>query len=219
MLQTEIILVPGWGKKLALVLVILVSAAVLLNAHATSIPKQNLVDLIAQSERILLGTVATVSDGYTKQAVPFTEIKLQVTESLKGGKIREHTFRQFGLIDSDEGQHGSDYPGISPVSFLHWESGESVLVFLHQPAHLTGLQTTVGLSQGKLSYVRGRFESSNGITYLFENLVVEAGDLTPDQIDMLSSTEQEVDADSLLDLLRRAVNENWVEKGVMHHGN
>ena len=65
--------------------------------------------------------------------------------------------------------------------------------------------------------VEGRFERDSGIQTLFENLVVEAGDLTSDQIDMLRGDTRVVNASSLLALLRRVVDENWVESGVMRH--
>ena len=217
MLQFIRISIPGQGRKLSLVLAVLMYSVILHSADVTTIAQQNLVDLIVQSERILMGTVGEVSDGFTEQGVPYTEIKLEVTESLKGEKTGEYTFRQFGLMAPAETNTNIDYPGISPLGFLHWESGESVLVFLHQPAHLSGLQTTVGFSQGKLNQVHGRFENSTGISNLFENLVVETNDLTPDQIDMLRNTTTAVDAGPLLALLRRAVNEDWVGKGVMHH--
>ena len=191
----------------------------LFSVNATSIPQQNLLDLIVQSERILMGTVDSVSDGFDAEGIPFTEVKLKVKESLKGDSNRDYVFRQFGLLPKEGDVRVDEYPGIGPMGFITWERGESVLVFLQKPAHLTGLQTTVGLSQGKLYEVQGRFESRAGISNLFNNLVVEADDLTPDQIEMLRSTKPTVDSDPLLTLVRRAVNENWIGSGVMHNAN
>jgi hypothetical protein len=186
-------------------------------ADAASVVKQNLADLITQSELILLGTVERVSDGFTKQGIPYTEITMNVTESLKGDKTPVYRFRQFGLMESRASSTGQDYLGMSPQGSPRWFAGESVLVFLHQPARHTGLQATVGMGEGKLEEVGGRFERNGGIQSLFQNLVVEVSDLTPDQIDMLRGDAQVVESSSLLALLRRAVDENWVENGKMHH--
>jgi hypothetical protein len=186
-------------------------------ADTASVVRHNLADLITQSELILLGTVDTVSDGYTRQGIPYTEITMNVTESVKGIETPVYRFRQFGLSEAHANGSGPDYMGVSPKGFPRWSVGETVLVFLHQPARHTGLQATVGMGEGKLKEVSGHFERSSGIQSLFENLVVEVGDLTPDQIDMLRGDAQVVESSSLLALLRRAVDENWVENGKMHH--
>lgn len=219
MLQLNAMSICSRGKFSALALAIFMYAAMTLPTSADATPDQNLVDLISQSERILMGTVEDVSDGFTERGVPYTEINLSVTESLKGGDNSHYMFRQFGLLDSSQEDSTMGYPGIQPQGFVQWESGESVLIFLHRPARLTGLQTTVGLSQGKLSQVDNEFESQDGLSYLFDNLVIEAGDLTLGQVDMLHGNNLVVNADSLLALVRRAIDENWVEKGVMRHAN
>ena len=212
-------LISGQGNTFYLLSIVFLLSVLIEQTSVASAKHQNLVDLISQSERIVMGTVSDVSDGYNDKGIPYTQITLQVSETLKGDPDSTYRFRQFGLISPTGSPSGSDYPGTSPVGFLRWENGETVLVFLHQPARLTGLQTTVGLSQGKLKKVHDRFESSTGISNLFENLVVEAGDLSSGQIDMLRDTGDSVDANLLLALLRRAVNENWVGNGVMHYAN
>lgn len=219
MLQLNDISIFSPGKIIVPVLAVLMYASMTLPSSAASTTGQNLADLILQSERILMGTVEDLSDGFTDRGVPYTEINLSVTESLKGGETSRYVFRQFGLLDPSHADLSIGYPGIQPQGFVHWESGESVLVFLHQPARLSGLQTTVGLSQGKLNQVDNRFESKDGLSHLFDSLVIEAGDLTPDQVDMLNGNGLVVHADSLLALVRRAVDENWVEKGLMRHAN
>lgn len=219
MLQFDYMSKFSQGRMRALVFVMLMFAVMLQPVIAAPGSEQNLADLIVQSDRILMGTVDKVSDGFTEQGVPYTEINLNVTECLKGDDTRQYMFRQFGLVDSAENDLVTDYPGLSPHGFVQWMSGESVLVFLHQPARWTGLQTTVGLSQGKLRQVKDQFKGEDSLSYLFENLVVEASDLTQDQINMLHNTTLEVNAGSLLALVRRAVDENWVEKGVMRHAN
>jgi hypothetical protein len=211
------------GKLFSLVFAVFVCAMLLGSASVNSSPghvsRQNLLDLIVQSERILMATVEHVSDGFSEEGIPFTEVRLNVSESLKGDMAKDYVFRQFGLLPGTDNARVTEYPGISPKGFIPWESGESVLVFLQRPARITGLQTTVGLSQGKLMAVQGRFETRSGLSNLFTNLVVEADDLTPDQIDMLRNSQQTVETGLLLTLVRRAVNENWIGSGVMHYAN
>ena len=192
--------------------------AVIISAwcHAAWAAHENLADLIAQSELILFGTVDQVSEGVSDQRVPFTEVTLDVDESLKGATSGRYRFRQFGLQGQRETDSSPQPLTMSPRGFPHWTSGETVLVFLQRPARHTGLRTTVGLSRGKLTEVKGRFESRGGVADLFEDLVVEADGLTPDQLDMLGGGSPAVDSAALLALLRRALGENWVEHGVMH---
>lgn len=200
-------------RTLALVVVVL--SVFSSPGDAAPVTTQNLADLIGQSDLILMGTVDQVSDGFNGQQIPYTEVTLDVTEALRGAEHGSYRFRQFGLRDSLAVEGGPDHLALSPPGFPHWSNGEEVLVFLHQPARLTGLRTTVGLSQGKLNVVAGRFERRNGVDGLFDNLVVEADGLTPDQIEMLRGDAPAVDAGPLLALLRRALEERWVETGVM----
>jgi hypothetical protein len=195
----------------------LMASVFLGGAQAASAARQNLADLIAQSELILFATVDRVSDGVTAQHVPFTEVTLEVSETLKGAASSRYRFRQFGLQQPRTAAGGPDHLALNLRGVPHWNSGETVLVFLQQPARHTGLRSTVGLSRGKLTEVEGRFKTPNGLAGLFDNLVIEADGLTPDQIDMLNSGAQAVDAGPLLALVRRAVSENWVETGLMHH--
>lgn len=187
-------------------------------AVAPGIPRHNLAELIAESQRILLARVESVTDSLIDDGVPYTEITLSVTESFKGPATRQYQFRQFGKRRVAGSKAHEQFPEMSMQGFPQWSEGETVLVFLPRPARMSGMQTTIGLTQGKLVESKGRFASRSGIEGIFENLVVEAGDLTSDQIDMLKGEQQTVDATALLDLLRRAIDENWIERGVMHRG-
>ena len=66
-------------------------------AHAKNIQKQNIVELITHTDSILVGTVSSKKDGF-HQGLPYTEITLEVGQSLKGQHGPTYTFRQFGLI-------------------------------------------------------------------------------------------------------------------------
>lgn len=205
---------PGFPT---LAIVALLAAVFLGGAQAGSAARENLADLIAQSELILFATVERVSDGVTERHVPFTEITLDVSETLKGAAGSRYRFRQFGLQQPRTAADAPGHPALNLQAFPQWTGGETVLVFLQQAARHTGLRSTVGLSRGKLTEIGGRFESTSGLAGLFDDLVIEADGLSPDQIDMLNGDARTVDAGPLLALVRRAVTENWIETGLMHH--
>ena len=68
------------GAMLALAMLVL---AVPL-AQATKLKKQNLVELISQSDSIIAGTVKKVSDGIDDKGVPYTEVTIAVGATAKG---------------------------------------------------------------------------------------------------------------------------------------
>jgi hypothetical protein len=135
-------------------------SVVLHGADETSTTRQNLADLIVQSERILTATVGDVSDGFTEQGVPYTEIELQVSESLKGGTTGEYTFRQFGLL---------------------------------KPRKMANEFNNLGL---------------------FDGVDINSALLSAEQQNMMT-TPGAVDAAMFMDLVGRAVSEDWIAKGEM----
>ena len=64
-------------------------------AYAKNVKKQNLVELMTHTDSILIGTVSKKTDGFF-QGLPYTEITLDVGQSLKGNHGSSYTFRQFG---------------------------------------------------------------------------------------------------------------------------
>ncbi len=70
---------------------------------------------------------------------------------------------------------------------------------------------------GKLRMSNGQLTNAAGNVGIFEGMKVEAKGLTRDQVAMLANDGQAVDANPFISLVRRAVNENWIEKGVMHN--
>lgn len=186
--------------------------------QAASIQSQNLVDLIKHSDRILVGTVESTTDGFDKNNVPFTEVTLRVSERIRGAKGETVTFRQFGLLEPRE-INGRTYLGTSPDGWPTWNEKERVMIFLGPPARLTGLQTTIGLQQGKMRMKDGQLANASGNTGLFKGMKIEAKGLTRDQAAMLNTDGEAVDANPFISLVRRAVEENWIDKGVMHHEN
>ena len=181
---------------------------------AVSVKQQNLIELIGQSDQIIVGTINSVTDGFSDDGVPYTEITLNVREQIRGRKTETYTFRQFGLIEPRK-INGRTYLGVTPEGWPHWNEQETVMVFLSERARLTGLQTTVGLGQGKLRLQQGKLSSETQNAGLFTGIELKARGLNQAQSEMLKTESGPVDAASFIELVRRAVNENWIATGVM----
>jgi hypothetical protein len=199
------------------------------SAFAASVAQQNLVDLIEESNAIVVGTVSKVTDGFTDQGVPYTEVTLKVSERILGapanhaannsaaGEADTYTFRQFGLM-KPRTMGGRTYLGVTPDGWPNWSKREHVLVFMNAPARLTGLQTTVGLNQGKLQWSDGRLMNAENNAGMFQHMKITARDLSQAQTAMLSGQQgKPIDAQPFVELVRRAVDENWIARGVMRH--
>lgn len=185
---------PRLAARLRLALVGVILAAVVPAAAASRVEPLNLVDLIVHSDHILRGTVTRVTDGDNGD-VSYTEVTLRVAESILGGGGDEYTFRQVGR------------------GLPTWTPGERVVLFLEGPTG--GLQTTVGPHQGKLRHFDGKLSSSLDNEGLFAGVGIDASGLSLDQVAMLEGGTDVVDADAFLDLVRRAVREDWINRGVM----
>ena len=186
------------------------------SADETTLQKQNLTQLIAESQTIISGRVERVTDGIDEHGMPYTEITVAVSTAIKGpvqGGTR-HRFRQFGLLQPREMPNGQLMLALSPEGFPQWGEGERVLAFLHQPATRTGFQTTAGLTQGKLRLLDGRASNEFNNEGLFEGVHVHDGLLVARERKMLSS-KGPVDAATLIRLIERAVTGNWIENGEM----
>jgi len=181
---------------------------------AVSVKQQNLIDLIGQSDQIVVGTIKSVTDGFSSDGVPYTEVTLNVREQIRGKKNETYTFRQFGLL-APRKIDGRTYLGVTPEGWPHWSEKETVMLFLSGQARLTGLQTTVGLGQGKLRMQQGKLSSETKNAGLFTGVQLNATGLNQAQTEMLKTDGLPVDANSFIELVRRAVNENWIEKGVL----
>lgn len=185
-------------------------------SQAASVASSNLVDLIQHSERILIGTVEQTTDGFDQNNVPYTEVTLRVSDHIRGETGETVTFRQFGLKAPRE-VNGRTYLGATPEGWPTWQEKERVMVFLGPAARLTGLQTTIGLDLGKLRMSDGQLANNALNNGMFKGMKVEARGLSNDQVAMLATDGRAVDANPFISLVRRAVNENWIENGVMHH--
>jgi len=185
-------------------------------ADATTQRKQNLTQMIAESQSILAGRIERVTDGIDERGLPYTAITIAVSGAAKG-QVHDgsrYRFRQFGLQQLHKMPNGKEMLAMSPEGFPQWSVGEQVVAFLFEPATRTGFQTTAGLAQGKLRVRDGQVSNEFNNEGLFDGVQIEAGLLNASERTMLAS-KGPVDAATLLGLVSRAVRENWIVTGAM----
>jgi hypothetical protein len=184
-------------------------------AHAKNIKKQNLLELMTHTDSILIGTVTNKTDGFQK-GLPYTEITVSVAQSIKGNHGKDYSFRQFGLIEPKSAGNGRVNLMVTPAGWPTYTKGEQVMLFLHKPASETGFQTTAGLMQGKFT-IRGN-QIANGINNesLFAGVQIN-GKLSADHQALTNQPGGAYSAETFLALIKTAIEDNWIEKGVMTH--
>ena len=182
-------------------------------AHANSMKKQNLVELMSHTDSIVIGTVAGKTDGI-QNGLPYTEITLDVGQNIKGHQGARYTFRQFGLIEPKSMGDGRVNLMVTPAGWPTFVKGEKVMLFLHKPASKTGFQTTAGLIQGKF-LIRGN-QVANGIDNdsLFAGMKINRT-LSASQQDLVNQAGGAYEAEEFFNLVKTAVEEKWIENGVM----
>lgn len=177
--------------------------------------KVNIVDLIADSEIIVSGAVKEVTDGF-ENGIPYSQVTIEVSETLRGQVGDEYTFRQFGLTQPRKMDNGKIYLGVTPDGWAKYEVGEDAMFFLYKPATLTGLRTTTGLGQGKVNFKGGNAVSQFDNDGLFEKVVADVG-LNDKDKRMLATKKGSVNAEGFKSFVRRALKGNWVEGGKLRH--
>lgn len=185
-------------------------------AQAAKLKPQNLTQLIRSAETIVAGTVVEVTDGLDAKNVPYTEVTIAVGSSAKGKTKsgEEFTFRQFGLLKPRTLDNGHKLLAMTPEGFARWNEGEYVVAFMYQPAAKTGLQTTAGMAQGKFSAVNGQLANAFNNQGLFTGVEIDRGLLSQEERDLLDSRGA-VDLGVFTRLIGRAVEQRWIEQGVM----
>jgi len=181
-------------------------------SHATSVIPMTVVDLIGHSDTIVLGQVQSVTDGFDAHGLPYTEVTLRVSDTIRGQTNGTYTFRQFGLDKPRKLEDGRMYLG-RPAGWPTWRRNEAAIVFLYGKSRVTGLQTSVGLGQGKLSVANGVAVNSNDNAALFAGVRVKPGLLDTSEQQMFGTKKGPVDADTFRKFLHRAVKGNWVKNG------
>lgn len=202
-----------YSSLLGAVTAVLLAAGV---AEAAKLNNQNLTQLITEAESIIAGTVKEVYDGIDPDGIPYTQVTIAVRSVAKGNVVerQDYTFRQFGLLKPRTMDNGHKLLAVAPEGFARWREGETVVAFMYKPASRTGLQTTAGMAQGKLSLVNGMLVNEFNNTGLFDGVEINESLLTAEQQNMLT-TPGAVDAQAFMDLVARAVAEGWIENGEM----
>jgi hypothetical protein len=88
------------------------------------------------------------------------------------------------------------------------------MLFLHKPASETGFQTTAGLTQGKFSIRGNRIANDIDNDSLFAGVQIN-GKLSKTQRDLVNQAGGSYAVNDFLTLVKTAVEENWIETGVM----
>jgi len=184
------------------------------NELFSSIP--NVVDLVGDSESIFRGMVEDVTDGI-ENGVPYTQVTMRVTESIRGDLGDTYTFRQFGLMAPKTMGNGKGNLNVTPAGWATYSVGEDTVLFLYERARITGLQTTTGLGQGKVTLKGGNAESQFGNVGLFSNLEVDQKSLNDKDKRLLATKKGAVNAESFVSFVRKAVKGRWVEGGKLRH--
>ncbi len=176
----------------------------------------NIVDLIGDSELIVRGSVKNVTDGI-ENGVPYTEITIQVSESLRGRFEKEYTYRQFGLLKPRSMGNGKVNLNVTPDGWSKYSQGEDVVLFLYKRAAKTGLRTTVGLGQGKLAIKGGNVASQFDNVGLFDNVEVDTKLLNDRDKRLLGTKKGAVNKESFMSFVRKAVKNKWIEGGKLRN--
>jgi hypothetical protein len=180
---------------------------------ALSLVEKNVVDLLGESDAIAVGTVLKVADGIDDRGIPYTEVTLEVSKSIRGALPDTYTFRQFGLMKARPSADGKRLMMPAPEGFPRYASGEQVLLFLYPQAKQTGLRTTAGLTQGKFTLGPGFAANGTDNVGLFRNVRLEPGLVKEGDKRLLATQSGAMNPDAFLKFLRRAVRGRWVESG------
>src|SRR5262245_43622008 len=124
-----------------------------LPSAAMSTKPMNLSDLVRESSQIVVGTVSAVNQGIGRNHLPYTDVELNVSETLRGQTGSTLTFRQFGLQSALPAVDVRRYVGLV-AGMPQYKVGEHVVLFLGRDSSL-GYRTTIGLGQGKFSLQGG----------------------------------------------------------------
>jgi hypothetical protein len=203
----RLVLLPG-------VLILAVSLAA--PSQASQLVPQNLKQMIDAADVIVTGKVSKVTDG-VENGIPFTEVTMQVDSSIKREMAANsnYSFRQYGLLKSRRMVDGRYLLATKIEGMATWTVGEKVTTFMNKPASRSGMRTPVGMAQGKFTYSGAQAANSFDNRGLFKGMSVDAGKLNAKESAMLAKPAGSVEGEVLINFVKRAVKEQWIEKGVM----
>lgn len=186
-------------------------------ALAMSLTSANVVDLLDQANAIVVGRVEAVTDGIDERGIPYTEITLDISETIRGDLAETYTFRQFGLLNPRRTADGRRKMMPGPAGFPKYVPGENVLLFLRPAAAWTGFRMPAGATHGKFTIDAGRVENGMGNAGLFRDVHLDKGLVTDRDKRLLTTAAGPLNPDAFLSFVRRAVEERWIENGRMTH--
>lgn len=196
--------------------VFVLAATALTPLHASQLVAQNLKQMIQEADVIVTGEVSKVTDG-VENGLPFTEVTMKVNSSIKRelATNSNYSFRQYGLLKPRKLQDGRYLLAAKIEGMATWTVGEKVTTFMNKPASRTHMTTPVGMAQGKFTYSGAQVANSFDNRGLFKGMSVDPGVLNAKEAAMLAKAAGSVEGEVLMNFVKRAVNEKWVEKGVM----
>jgi hypothetical protein len=203
----RLVLLPG-----AIILAVSLAAP----SQASQLVPQNLKQMIDAADVIVTGKVSKVTDG-VENGIPFTEVTMQVDSSIKREMAANsnYSFRQYGLLKSRRMVDGRYLLATKIEGMATWTVGEKVTTFMNKPASRSGMRTPVGMAQGKFTYSGAQAANSFDNRGLFKGMSVDAGKLNAKESAMLAKPAGSVEGEVLINFVKRAVKEQWIEKGVM----
>ena len=208
--------VRGPRQLCAWTLLAMLFATTIANA-TTSRREVNLVDLVANSELILRGTVVNLTDGIDDRGIPYTEVTLHVSEAIRGQVGGDYTFRQFGLLKPRDMGNGTVTLMVTPAGWATYTKGEETILFLNKHAAWTGLQTTVGLGQGKFKVAMAGAVNQSNNAGLFKNVTIDPTLLGTKEQRVMMTQQGPVNVNAFVGLVKQAINGQWIETGRMAH--
>ena len=140
-------------KRLFLICIIFVIATA---AHATTVERLGLEDLVKKARTIVVGKVTGSRTYWSANGkLILTDYTINVDESLKGQASRSMAVTTIGGKVGDIELHVSGMP--------KFQQGENAVVFVEQSG---AFQTVVGLGQGKFSVTNGEVSNRiGGLSY------------------------------------------------------
>ena len=210
------LLAEAAGRHVVLPVVFILAVVWVAPAQASQLVPQNLKQMIDVADVVVTGKVSKVTDGIDN-GIPFTEVTMQVDSSIKRevAANSNYSFRQYGLLKARRMTDGRYLLATKIEGMATWTVGEKVTTFLNKPASRSGMRTPVGMAQGKFTYSGSQAANSFDNRNLFKGMTVEPSVLSARESAMLAKPAGSVDGDVLINLVKRAVKEQWIEKGVM----
>lgn len=181
-----------------------------LSAEATSLEKMTVADLTYHGSKILVGNVTHITDGFDSNNLPYTDITINVTESIRGSVSGSYTFRQFGFTAPRDMGNGLTYLGVSPDGFPKFRDGEEVMVFLFETTSL-GFQSTVGLMQGKFIVQGDVVCNEIDNLGLFKDVSVDETMLSLEELKLLQTKKGPISKSAFTSFVTKAVANGWFE--------